>query len=112
MALHRQAVDAHSALLFVLRVIDAALVVVVVAGLFQHAVGDEVLACAVAFHDGLNQVLWHVAVVGQKLLRVLRKAVASVAERRVVVVAADARVETDAVDDVLCRQTFHLSIGV
>ena len=37
-----------------------------------------------------NQRLWHLAVVGQKLFRVLGQAIAAVTKRRIVVVIADA----------------------
>ena len=70
--LHRQAVHAHDRLLLAL--VDA------VPHHLQHLVGDEVLAGAVGIHDGLDQVLRHVPVVGQQLLGVLGQAVAAVAE--------------------------------
>ena len=78
----------------------------------EHAVGYEVLACAVALHDGLYEVLWHVGIVGQQLLGVLGQAVAAVAERGVVVVRAYARVETYAADDGLRVEALHFSVGV
>ena len=78
----------------------------------EHLVGDEILAGAVALHDGLNQILRHVAVVGQELLRVLRQAIAAIAERGIVVERADAGIETDALDDVGRAQALHLGIGV
>ena len=71
----------------------------VIPGFLQHSIGDVVLARAVALHDGGHHVLRHVLVVGQQLLGVLGQAVAAVAEARVVVVRADARVEADAFDD-------------
>ena len=45
-------------------------------------------------------------------VHILGEALAAVAKRRVVIVGADAGVETDAVDDGLCVEAFHLSIGV
>ena len=60
--LHRQAVDAHDRLRFSL--VDA------VPHHLQHLVGDEALAVAVGLHDGLDQVLGHVPVVGKQLLGV------------------------------------------
>ena len=62
-------------------VVGVVFAVAVVAGFFQHPVGDKVLAGAVGVHDGLNQVLRHVLVVGQQLLGVLGQAVAAVAGR-------------------------------
>ena len=86
--LHRQAVDAHDRLRLAL--------VHAVPDHLQHLVGHEVLAGAVGVHDGLDQVLGHVLVVGQQLLGVLGQAVAAVAEAGVVVVAADARLQAHA----------------
>ena len=83
--LHRQAVDAHARLW--LSLADA------VPHHLQHFVGDEVLAGVVALHDGLDQVLGHVPVVGQQLLGVLGQAVAAVAEGGVVVVETNARLK-------------------
>ena len=86
--------------------------IAVPSSLAQHSVGDVVLACAVALYDCLDEVLWYVGVVGKQLLRVLRQTVAAVAERWVVIVGADAWVETYAVDDCLCVETLHLGVCV
>ena len=102
--LHRQAVDAHDRLRLAL--------VHAVPDHLQHLVGDEVLAGAVGIHDGLDQVLRHVPVVGQQLLGVLGQAVAAVAEAGVVVVRPDARLQAHAVDDVAGVEASHLAIGV
>ena len=102
--LHRQAVDAHDRLLLAL--------VHAVPHHLQHLVGDEVLAGAVGVHDGLDQVLWHVLVVGQQLFGVLGQAVAAVAEAGVVVVRSDARLQAHAVDDVAGVEASHLAVGV
>ena len=102
--LHRQAVHAHDRLL--LAGVHA------VPHHLQHLVGHEVLAGAVGVHDGLDQVLGHVPVVGQQLLGVLGQAVAAVAEAGVVVVAADARLQAHAVDDVAGVEAADLAVGV
>ena len=102
--LHRQAVDAHDRPL--LAGVHA------VPHHLQHLVGDEVLAGAVGVHDGLDKVLRHVLVVGQQLLGVLGQAVAAVAEAGVVVVAADARLQAHAVDDVAGVEAADLAVGV
>ena len=70
--LHRQAVDAHDRLRLAL--------VHAVPHHLQHLVGDEVLAGAVGLHDGLDQVIRHILVVGQQLLGVFGRAVAAIAE--------------------------------
>lgn len=102
--LHRQAVDAHDRLRLAL--------VHTVPYHLQHLVCHEVLAGAVGVHDGLDQVLGHVLVVGQQLLGVLGQAVAAVAEAGVVVVAADARLQAHAVDDVAGVESADLAVGV
>ena len=102
--LHRQAVYAHDRLRLAL--------VHAVPHHLQHLVGHEVLAGAVGLHDGLYQVLGHVLVVGQQLLGVLGKAVAAVAEAGVVVVAADARLQADTIDDVAGVEAADLAVGV
>ena len=109
--LHREAVDADDA------AADGSTILVVLgvavpSGALQHGVGDVILAGAVALHDSLDEILRHVGVVCQKLLRVLWQAVAAVAEGRVVVVGADAWVETYAVDDGARVKTFHLGVRV
>ena len=109
---HGQAEHPDDARLLLLRVESPPVVVVIIPRLVQHLVRDEVLACAVALHDGMNQVLRHVRIVRQQLLRVLGQAVAPVSEARVVVVRPDARVQTDAVDDGLRVQPLHLRIRV
>ena len=95
--LHRQAVHPDHA-----PALQAGLplaVAPVVPRLAQDLVRDEVLARAVRVDYRLDEVLWNVAVVRKELLRVLREAVPPVAERRVVVVAPDARVQAHPVDD-------------
>src|SRR5690606_14824804 len=62
-------------------------------------VGDVILSRAIGIHDRSDQMLRHEAVVGQQLLGVLGQAVTAVAEARVVVVPADARIEAYALDD-------------
>ena len=78
----------------------------------ENAVGDEVLACGVGLDDGVNEVLRHILIVGQQLLGVFGQAVAAVAERGIVVVVADARIEADALDDLFGIQSVRGSIGV
>ena len=86
--------------------------IVVVTGHFQHLVGDEVLARAVALDYGRHHLLRHVGVVRQKLLGVLGQAVAAVAEGGVVVVRADARIETYALDYRLAVKSLDLGVGI
>ena len=107
---HRKAVHADDGLVLPRRV--PLPVVLVRSGHFQDLPGDEVLPRAVALHDRRHHVLRHVLVVRQELLGVLRKAVAPVAERRVVVVRADPRVKAHAPDDGRGVQALDLRVGV
>ena len=87
---HRQAVHADDTLPLLGRIEVSTIVVVVVTGRVQYAVGNEILARAVAFHDGLDKGFRDILVIGQQLLGVFGQAVAAVTERRIVVVASDA----------------------
>ena len=108
--LHRQTVDTYDASLF-FRTVPLA-VAAVVAGFREHLVGYEILAGAVGVHYRLDEVLRDVVVVREELLRVFRKAVAAVAEGRVVILRSYARVEADAVYNRLGVKTFHLGVGI
>ena len=113
--LHRQAVHTHNGRCCDRIVVAAkfvAFTVTVPPGFAQHGVGNVILARAVALHDGRHHVLRHVAVVGQQLLGVLRKAVAAIAEGGVVVVGADAGVEAHALDDGAAVEALDLGVGV
>ena len=111
--LHRQTVHTDDGFLLEgLLLFVVACIGLVCVGDFEHAVRDEVLPGAVTLDDRLNQVLRDVLVVREELLRVLREAVAAVAEGRVVIEVADARVEADAVDDLLGVEALRLGVGV
>ncbi len=108
--LHRQAIDTDCYIMFAGRIVCTGRRVI--SGLVEHAVGDVVLARAVALHDSFDQVLGNIVEIGKKLLGILGKAVAAVAERRVVVVSADARVSAYSADNGLGIKPFHLSISI
>ena len=110
--LHREAEDADHAGVLARGVELPGGVVVVVAGLAEDLVRDEVLAGAVRLHDGLDQLLRHVVEVCEELLGVLREAVAAVAEGGVVVVGADAGVQAHALDDRARVEALHFGVGV
>ena len=78
----------------------------------ENHVSDVVFPRAVRRDDGGDKVLRHVAVVREKLLRILREAVAAVAEGGVIVEIADARIEADTFDDLRRIQAAHFRIGV
>ena len=88
------------------------IVIIVIPRFLQNLIGNEILACTVALHNRLNQILRHILIVGQELLRILRQTVAPVAERRVVVMRSDARVQTDTLNDGLRIQSLHLRIRI
>ena len=90
---HRQAIHADDTLPLLGRIEVSTVVVVVVTGRVQYAVGNEILARAVAFHDGLDEVFRDILVIGQQLLGVFGQAVAAVTKRGVVVMASDAWIE-------------------
>ena len=96
-ALHGEAVDSDDALLLGASAVGVGCAVAVVACLPEHTVGYEVLAGAVALNYRADEVLRNVRVVGEKLLGILGQTVAAVAERRVVVVVADAGVKSYAI---------------
>ena len=109
-AFHCEAVDTHGYLALFGGIPGA--VGVVVAGFGQYLVGNEVFAGAVALHNGAHHVLRYIFVVGQQLFGVFRKAVAAVAERRVVVVGPNAGIEAYSVYNLLGVKPLHLCIGV
>lgn len=78
----------------------------------QYAVGDEILARGVRIDNRAHQALRHIRVVGQQLLGVFRQAVAAIAEGRIVVMIANARVEADALDDLPGIQSMRGGVGV
>ena len=88
---HREAVHPDDTFLFLRRIIATPVVVIIISRLVQHPVGNEILARAVALHNRLNQILRHILIVRQQLLRILRQTVAPVAERRIVIMRADVR---------------------
>ena len=96
MRLHRQAVHAD----------DAA------RRLLQHHAGNVILALVIGGNGGADDPVRDVAEVCHQLPRVLRQAVAAVAERRIVVVCADARVEAHAVDDLARIESLELAVGI
>ena len=110
--LHRQAVHTDHALPRLVRAEVPVVVLTVEPGHVKDPVRDEVLARAVAVHYRLDQVLRNVRVIRKELLRILRKAVASITETRVVVEVTDPRVEAHALDYCIGIQSFHLRIGV
>ncbi len=78
----------------------------------KNPVGNKILPCSVAFYNRLNQVFGHIGVIGKKLFCVFWQAITAIAETRIIVMCSDTRVKTNAVDDCLRIQTFHLGIRI
>ena len=49
-----------------------------IARFFQYPVCDEIFSRPVGFHDGLNEILRHILIIGQQLLRIFWKTVTAV----------------------------------
>lgn len=90
--LHGQTEDADDAVFFGFCVIFVVLIVAVIACHLEYTIRDKILAGTIGFHDGLNQVLRHIRIIGQELLRILRQTIAAVAKAWIIVMAADTRI--------------------
>ena len=86
--------------------------IAIVASLFKHSISNIVLTCAVALHDSLNKIFGHILIVGKKLLGVLRQTVATITERRIIIMCTDARIKSYTFNNSLAVQTLHLGISV
>ena len=78
----------------------------------QYGIGNVVLAGAVGFYYGLDEVLWHILVICQKLLGILGKAIAAIAERRIVIIVAYSWIKTHTTNDALGVETLHLGVCI
>ena len=84
----------------------------IVARFFQHFFRYEIFSGAVGIYNSLNQILRHILIIGQELLRILGQAVTTVAEGRIVVMHPDPRIQAHSVDDALGIQPVNFRIGV
>ena len=94
LAFHREPVDADG------RLTQVSILPYRLPQPLDNLLGDKVLARMIRPHDGLDEVLRYVLVVRQELLRVLRQAVAAIAERWIVIKIPDARIERYPGDDI------------
>src|SRR5690625_4175058 len=78
----------------------------------DNVIGDEILAGAVGIDDGTDEVIGHVAVVGQQLFGVLGQTIPAIAKGGVVVMRADAGIEADALDDLAGIELVAKGVGV
>ena len=97
--LHRQAENANHNVVFPARIVI--FVCLVCASDLQNTVSNVVLAGAVRFHDGFDEVFRHIRIVRQQLLGVLRQSVSAVTKAGIIVVTANARIKADALDNLL-----------
>ena len=95
MALHRQPIDADNAGI-----------------LGDNHISNMVFPRPVGSNNSRNEVLRNILVIGQKLLRILRQAVSTVAKGRIVIKITNTGIEADAFDDFLCTQTTHFSVRI
>lgn len=68
--------------------------IAVTACFLEYGISNIVLTGTVALYDCLNQVLWNIGIVCQKLLGILWQAITTIAEVWVVVMGADSWVKT------------------
>lgn len=111
-ALHCQAIDSDGAGFLFLCTIIILVGIVIITSLVEHTVGNEILSGSVTFHDGLNQVLRNVSIVGEQLLGVFREAITSVSERRIIIESSDAWIESYTIDNGFGVESFHFCISV
>ena len=86
--------------------------IAIISSLLQHSIGNIVFASAVALHDGFYQILWHILIVCQQLLSVLRQTVAAITKRRIIVECANTWIQSHTINDRLSVQAFHLGISI
>ena len=78
----------------------------------SNHVGDMLFSDVVSIDNGGNHGFRDALVVGAELLGVFREAVAAVAKGRVIIMVADARVETNAIDNVFSVEFLRHGVGV
>ena len=78
----------------------------------NNHIGNMVLPRPVGSHNGRYEILRHILVIGQKLLRILGQAVSAVTKRRIVIKITNTGIEADAFDDFLRTQAAHFSIRI
>lgn len=74
--LHGKTEDTDHNIVFLAGIV--VLICLVCASNFQHTVGNVILAGTVGFHDGFNEVLRNICIVGKELLGIFRQAIAAV----------------------------------
>ena len=109
---HRQTVYTHDAFSLFGAPETVPLAIIVVAGLAQHLVRNEILMGMIALHDRSHHILGNILIIGEQLLGVLRQTVAPITKAGVVIMRANTRIQPHALDDGTRIQTFHFCIGV
>jgi len=71
-----------------------------------------IFPCPITLNNRLDKILRDILEVGKKLLCVFRKAVTTITEGGVVVMASDSRIQANTIDDVLGFQSLQFCISV
>ena len=91
---------------------DENLIFSVSPGHLQHMFCNVVFSGTVRLYDCRHHVLWHIFIISQKLFCIFRQTVPTVPEGWVIIMTTNTRIQTYAIDNLLCIQPFHLSISV
>ena len=83
--------------------------VIIPSGEAKHLISDKVFTRTVAFNNCRHHILRHLGIVGKKLLGILRQAVASVAERGIVVVRTNTGIKTYSFNYSFRVKTFYFA---
>mgnify|MGYP007059929092 CR=1 FL=1 len=84
----------------------------IISSLFQNLIRNEILAGAIRFDDGLDQILGDIRIICQHLFSVFRQAIPSITERWIVVMSPNTGIQTYSEDNGLRIQTFYLCISI
>ncbi len=80
--------------------------------LLKDAPGDKIFMGTVGRYKGGNDILRYALVVHQQLLGIFGQAIAAIAERRVIIGAADPRVQADGLNNLPAIEPLEFGIGV
>lgn len=97
--LHRQSIDPDSDRPLFLRITHVPGTIAVISCLLQYLIGYKVLTSTITVYNRLDQILRYILIVREKLLRILWKTVPAHAERWVIVVISDSRIEANTFND-------------
>ncbi len=87
-------------------------ILVVVACFTEDSICNVVLSSTIALHDSSHHVLWHILIVGEELLGVLRQTVTAITEAWIVVMRSNTRIQTNACNDSSRVESLHFRIRI